>query len=202
MISSLNFSRKFRNFSQLFSETKSILPKPNINLKEILNNLDSYKNDISLRKNSRYEEIFSDFCNTLKESAVEPENNEKLMYLAAQLPNWIHPDVKNYPNDFETIKIVGDPKQLPFKPQVGTDILKEKDLLKMESLSHYCGERSYYFIGDLVKLDQALVDYTVQKLLQKQFIPISVPDILHEDIVEKCGMTTKGKRTQVWVSKY
>ncbi|XP_065220706.1 serine--tRNA ligase, mitochondrial-like isoform X1 [Planococcus citri] len=187
-----------RNYSGLFQEIKSTIPKPTVNLKQILDNLDEYKNEVRSRKNTRYEEILSEFCSTLDKSSVDPEQNEELMNLAAKLPNWIHPSVKNYTNDFEILKVVGEPKEFPFKPQTGTDMLKEKDLLIMEGLNHYCGERSYYFVGDLVKLDQALIDYSVQKLLQKNFIPISVPDILHENVINNCGMTTKGERTQVY----
>lgn len=182
-----------RNFNQVFQEVKFALPKPKVNIEEILSHLDEYKKDVLSRKNVRYEELLSSFL-ALSEN---DSKDEKLMSMAAQLPNWVHPAVRSYENEFDVVKVVGTPKKFHFKPLNGTDILRGKDLLKMENLNHLCGEKSYYFTGDLAKLEQGLVNYTVQQLLHKSFIPVSVPDILHENIMENCGMATKGIRTQV-----
>lgn len=186
-----------RNISQIFQDVKHTIPKPAVNIKEIISNLEEYKKVIISRKRTRYEQIFSEFCSLLKENPQDPEQNEKLQSLAASLPNWVHPEVKNYTTEFQLVKTVGTMKNLPFKPVDGTDLLKNKDLLKMENLNNFCGEKSYFFANDLVRLEQALVHYTVEKLLAKGFIPVSVPDILHENMLERCGMATKGEQHQV-----
>jgi len=69
---------------------------------------------------------------------------------------------------------------------------------RLQNLAHFSGERTYYLIGVLAELEQALIQWTVDKLLQKGFDQISVPDILHPDIIERCGMTVEGERTQVY----
>jgi len=70
--------------------------------------------------------------------------------------------------------------------------------LRMQNLTHLCGERSYYLTGVLANLEQALIHWAVQELTNKGFNLISVPDILHSDIIKRCGMNVDGERTQVY----
>ncbi len=117
--------------------------------------------------------------------------------LALKSPNRVHPDVKRYENDFEIVRVHGDKKTYPSPPLTGTQLLSSKDLLKISGLNHYCGERSYYFVHDVAKMEQGLIDFTLWKLLEKNFNLISVPDILIDCVIEKCGMPTADTRTQV-----
>jgi seryl-tRNA synthetase len=64
------------------------------------------------------------------------------------------------------------------------------------------GHKSYYFMGELAEMEQALVWFTVKKLLASNFKLVSVPDILPSQIIESCGMTVKGDRTQVHGTDY
>jgi seryl-tRNA synthetase len=57
-------------------------------------------------------------------------------------------------------------------------------------------------MGELAEMEHALVSFTVKKLLARKFKLISVPDILPSQIIEFCGMTTRGDRTQVYVTVY
>ena len=45
---------------------------------------------------------------------------------------------------------------------------------------------------------QALIHWTVDTLLARGFSLISVPDLLHPDIITACGMKVEGERTQVY----
>ncbi|CAB0005730.1 unnamed protein product [Nesidiocoris tenuis] len=50
----------------------------------------------------------------------------------------------------------------------------------------------------LADLEAALVNYSVSVLKSKGFQLISVPDILPREIIEDCGMDTRGPRSQVY----
>lgn len=69
---------------------------------------------------------------------------------------------------------------------------------RLQNLKNLCGERSYYLTGVLANLEQALIHWAVQQLTNKGFNLISVPDILHSDIIQRCGMNVDGERTQVY----
>lgn len=146
-----------------------------------------------LRKhNVAFEKLFQ-----LPEDAPSEEVAQFAQSIAFSLPNRVHPAVKDITEDYRIVKEVGQKKEYPFAPMSGAALLVDKDLLVMNGLNAVCGDRSYYFIGDAVTLEQALIDYTVDKLLAKNFNLLSVPDILIEDTIERCGMPTTGERTQV-----
>ena len=84
-----------------------------------------------------------------------------------------------------------------FTPQEFHEIAKDLDLLRTENLGNITGSRSYYFIKELVQLEQALIQFTVDTLMKKGFTLYSVPDLLHSKLIESCGMDTQGERTQV-----
>lgn len=70
--------------------------------------------------------------------------------------------------------------------------------LRTRDLGSFCGDKSYFLSGQLAELEQALISYTLEELDRLGFELVSVPDILHPDVVEACGMKVEGKRTQVW----
>ena len=45
---------------------------------------------------------------------------------------------------------------------------------------------------------QALIHWTVDTLVARGFSLMSVPDLLHPDIIQACGMSVEGERTQVY----
>ena len=49
-----------------------------------------------------------------------------------------------------------------------------------------------------MSVSQALIHWTVDTLLGRGFSLMSVPDLLHPDIISACGMSVEGERTQVY----
>lgn len=188
-------------FCKIIEDTKNSFSQPPvIDWKQIVSRSNEYKEEAIARNEKQYCSIIDKLL-ALSVSYNNSSNNfsigEELNRLASLLPNTVHPDVKLYDGDFKVVKIVGEKKCYPFKPLNCAELLMEKDLMKMSNINLLCGERSYYLVLELAKLEQALIDYTVQKLLDQDFILISVPDILNSDIIERCGMSTKGPRSQV-----
>lgn len=180
-------------FRRILENRKSNLPKPVWDVENFQGQIENLKSELRLRKqNAALEKLFQ-----LSEDASSEEVTQFVQSTAFSLPNRVHPAVKDITEDYRIIKEVGQKKEYPFKPMTGTDLLKDKDLLLMGGLTYASGPRSYYFIADASNLEQALIDYTVDKLLAKNFDLISVPDILIEDTIERCGMPTRGERNQV-----
>ena len=55
----------------------------------------------------------------------------------------------------------------------------------MHNLKNFCGDRTYYLTGALAQLEQALIQWAVRQLENRGFQLISVPDILHKDIIQR-----------------
>lgn len=114
-----------------------------------------------------------------------------------QIPNKTHPDVFRYGEEPKLLKLVNEKKKFTFKHKDFHEITRRLNLVRTEHLGNVCGNRSYYVMGEMAELEQALINYFVSKLLQNGFELISVPDILPRDVVESCGMSTSGERNQV-----
>lgn len=110
----------------------------------------------------------------------------------------IHPDIEHIQGDFKVLKSVGQKSVFNFKPLPLNMLKKIRYCLKTDNLTNYCGDRSYYFCGPLAKIEHALVQYTLTKLIKKGFKLISVPDILPDELIKRCGMDIVGERNQVY----
>lgn len=91
-----------------------------------------------------------------------------------------------------------------FKPRLMEHIAQHQKLLSIPSntprnVSNVGGERSYVLLGSLARLERALMRWTIKELTTKhKFIPVVVPNIIHDHIIERCGFPTKSRRSQVY----
>lgn len=96
------------------------------------------------------------------------------------------------------------PRSKNFKPKLMEHVCQKHKLLsiasdKPKSISHVGGDRSYMLVGSLAKLERALMKWAINELVTKyEFIPVVVPNILHDDIIERCGFPTRSERSQVY----
>lgn len=61
------------------------------------------------------------------------------------------------------------------------------------------GDRSYMLLGSLAKLEQALMNWSMDELIRKyDFTPVTVPNIIYDRIIESCGFPTSTARSQVY----
>uniref|UniRef100_A0A670ZP85 serine--tRNA ligase n=1 Tax=Pseudonaja textilis TaxID=8673 RepID=A0A670ZP85_PSETE len=109
--------------------------------------------------------------NTLRQEEVELQ--EKYYLHALRLPNRIHPDVV---------------RKFDFKVKGHLEIGENLDIIRQRRLAHISGLRSYYLCGAGALLERALVQFTFSKLIQKGFIPMTVPDMVKGAVFEGCGM--------------
>ncbi|KAJ8965610.1 hypothetical protein NQ314_004001 [Rhamnusium bicolor] len=115
-----------------------------------------------------------------------------------KIPNKTHPEVCHYGDDPKIIRQVSSKKDFDYKQKEFHEITKRLNLVRTEQLGNLCGNRSYYVLGEMAELEQALVNYFLEKLTRNGFQLMSVPDVLPRDVIENCGMNTKGIRNQVY----
>lgn len=208
-------SRAIRELIELHSRTRPVSSKkpsrqnkiidtdPEFDYDYITNpaNRQEIEDNIKKRKNigdiNRVLELDKQFrgekCPTKRETLWQ-----SLLKEASILPNKTHPVVQELE---EKPRILKSSERVlhNFTPKNFHELAKDLRVLRTEELTTVTGPRSYYFIGDLADLENALVKFTISRLLKKNFKLISVPDILPVKVLEKCGMISQNIETQVCV---
>lgn len=132
------------------------------------------------------------------------------------LPNETHPAVKDMPDDeprcihyIGPATTTGEAAAADEEPNHHhnndgpvasefSELCRHLNILRTEHLGHFTGPKSYYLLGALADLEQALVRFTVDALREQRFRLVSVPDILPASVIQGCGMQTEGARNQVY----
>lgn len=109
--------------------------------------------------------------------------------LMVAVPNVMHESVVFAPNEEgnTVIRTVGDKPVFDFPVKDHQQIGEEKGFIDTKTAAEVSGSRFYYLKGDIVLLEQALVSWILQKLVGKGFIPVSVPTMVRESMMEATG---------------
>uniref|UniRef100_A0A8C5QRN1 serine--tRNA ligase n=1 Tax=Leptobrachium leishanense TaxID=445787 RepID=A0A8C5QRN1_9ANUR len=129
----------------------------------------------------------------------ENELEESFYLQALRLPNRTHPDTPvGDESNARLVETVGEKPEFDFGVRSHVQLGEDLDILRQRRLSHVSGHRSYYLRGAGSLLQYALVNFTVNKLLGRGFIPLSVPDMLRGAVFEGCGMQPEVHSSQVY----
>ncbi|CAN8177093.1 unnamed protein product [Coccothraustes coccothraustes] len=136
----------------------------------------------------------------LRALEAEESDLEQRFYLGAlQLPNRTHPAVPvGDQSQARLLEVVGEKPVFDFKPKGHLELGEGLDIIRQRRLSHVSGHRSYYLCGAGALLQHALVTFTLQKLLSKGFLPMTVPDLLRGAVFEGCGVQPSATPSQVY----
>lgn len=117
--------------------------------------------------------------------AIEAKYRERLLLV----PNVMHESVVHAPGEEgnTVVKTVGDRPQFSFDIKDHQELGETLGLIDMEAAAEVSGSRFYYLKGDLVLLEQALVSWIMNLLVQKGFTPVSVPTLVREHMMEATG---------------
>ncbi|KAK0058546.1 serine--tRNA ligase mitochondrial [Biomphalaria pfeifferi] len=181
------------------------LPEPELDWDFLLNpeNADMIYKNISNRKGIG--DIYK-VLNLSKELKKEQDESKKeslrqlLVSEALDIPNFSHPDtVIGDESQAKVVEIVGKMKELKFPPRNVSDLAgRGLRMLRDENLTFSTGAKTYYLEDKLAKLERALVAYTIDRLLEKGFELVSVPDLLFPGVIDSCGFKTNSGRSQVY----
>jgi seryl-tRNA synthetase len=106
--------------------------------------------------------------------------------LALTIPNLVDESVPigrdNTVN--KEIKKWGKIPQFDFKVKDHIDISQSLDLIDLERAAKVAGARFYYLKNDLVKLNQALIQYALDFLSDKNYTPVQTPYLINHSSME------------------
>lgn len=114
------------------------------------------------------------------------EQFEEAMYW---VPNVPADDVPVGPDESgnQVVKTVGEPKSFSFQPKTHAELLESADQLDTKKAAEVAGSRAYYLKGKAMLLEQALLQYALQFMVQKGFTPFSVPLLVNKQAFMNTG---------------
>lgn len=170
-------------------------------------NSEEIKQNIARRKGIGDLQKVLEMYNVYKQTSVNDSKYDIIKSLLfkelGSLPNKTHPSVKDYEEEPRLVHELNDKRDFNcHTPLEFSEITRRLNLMRTDKLGQTCGHKSYYFLGELAELEEALIKYSVSALLNKGFELVSVPDILPSNVLESCGMTVNSDRTQVCALLY
>ncbi|MGI0026521.1 MAG: serine--tRNA ligase [Nitrosopumilaceae archaeon] len=117
---------------------------------------------------------------------VQTQTESSYTKLALTIPNLVDKSVPIGKDDTSNIEIKkwGKIPQFDFKIKDHIDISQSLDLVDLERAAKVAGARFYYLKNDLVKLNQALIQYALDFLSEKNYIPIQTPYLINRSSME------------------
>lgn len=117
---------------------------------------------------------------------TQSENEKKYHRLAFTIPNLIHESVPIGQDDSanKLVREWGEIPEFDFKPRNHIDLSENLDLIDLERAAKVAGARFYYLKNDLVKLNQSLIHYAIDFLLEKNYSLIQPPYMIKKEAME------------------
>ncbi|MBT8240132.1 MAG: serine--tRNA ligase, partial [Acidimicrobiia bacterium] len=114
------------------------------------------------------------------------ELETKLNEIAVQIPNPAHESVPDGgEEDFRIERVSGNQTDPP--PLSHAEIGEKLGLVDTERAVRMSGSRFAYIMGDAVRLQFALVQWTMNKLMGRGFTPVVVPVLVREEMLTEAG---------------
>ncbi|MDC0208021.1 serine--tRNA ligase [Nitrosopumilus sp.] len=123
----------------------------------------------------------------LSKLEVDQNNIEKkYLKLATSIPNLIHESVPVGQDDESNkeIKKWGNIPEFDFKIKDHIDISEDLDLVDLERAAKVAGARFYYLKNDLVRLNQALINFGLDFLREKGYSVVQPPYMINRESME------------------
>lgn len=115
--------------------------------------------------------------------------DEKYIDMMRLIPNLPRPDVKfgKDESDNEVLRTVGEPPKFDFEPKDHLELGEQHGIIDTERAAKTSGARFGFIKGDLALMEFALMQYTLQTLIPKGFIPVIPPVLVKPDIMGAMG---------------
>ena len=114
------------------------------------------------------------------------ELQEELAQMLLKIPNIMHKDVPIGKDDSENVslEVVGKPKKFDFEVKSHAEIAENLGVADFDASSKTSGNGFYYLQGDLALMNQALIRFALDKLVQKGFTYVETPLMLRSDVIK------------------
>ncbi len=109
-----------------------------------------------------------------------------------RLPNILHESVPVGKDDSENVEVAkwGTPRTFDFELKPHGELLEALHLADFERARKIAGAGFVYMMGDLVRLDQALLQFALDYMVKQGFTAVFPPYMMHRDAYE--GVTDLG----------
>lgn len=119
--------------------------------------------------------------------------------LLGQVPNMAHPSSPiGGEEDFVTLSNDIEPKEFPFEPKDHEELMLNLDLVDFERGAKVAGSKFYYFKNDMVRMNQALINYGLDTLAQHGYTFVETPDLAQNKIISGAGFNPRGEEKQIY----
>ena len=110
------------------------------------------------------------------------ELEEKRISIIENIPNIVDKSVPvGDASKNKVLESVGKPERFSFQPKGHEEILTNLDLLDIDRAGKVAGSRFYYLKGDIVKLNQAIINFALDTLQKKGFTLVQPPYMLRKE---------------------
>lgn len=127
-------------------------------------------------------------------------NFETYTEFLEQVPNLTHPETPSGRSDKDNKEIekIGEVRKFSFIPKDHVTLAKSLDLIDFESGAKVVGQKFYYLKNEAVLLELALINFAINKLVAKKFIPIITPDLARKEILKGSGFNPRDDSDQIY----
>ena len=135
-------------------------------------------------------------------AGMEKELKELELYyneLLKKVPNLIHADIpRGGEEDFKVIEEKGKVPKFDFPSRDHEELMLHLDLIDFERGAKVAGNKFYFAKNDLVRLNQALINYGIDVATKHGFTLMETPDLAKDEILSGVGFNPRGPETQVY----
>ncbi len=130
---------------------------------------------------------------------VEVKYLEEMM----KIPNLTHPESPiGEESDFKIIYKNFEPKEFDFKPLDHEELMLKNDLIDFERATKTTGTKFYFYKNNLVRLNQALLNYSMDIAAKYGYVLLETPDIAKNEVISGIGFNPRSdEETQIYSLK-
>ncbi len=129
---------------------------------------------------------------------------KELNLILLKMPNtWLHPNVPIWKDETENVvsEVHWEPTKFDFEPLDHITLMKNHDMVDIDRGVKLGWSRSYFLKWDGMLLEQAVLQYTLKKLVKKWFIPMNVPNIVNPECLQWTGYFPGGEEDAYWMER-
>ena len=163
---------------ELMVETQELRQKKNV-LSEAIARKKKNKQDASTEL-GRMKEV-SSYLGDSEEELVKTEGRFKQLMMV--VPNILHESVPVGKDEKDNVVVRqnGSAKKMDFAPKDHVDIATALDLVDIERAAKVSGARFYFLKNELVKMNQALVNFALDFLSDHGYTPVQPPYMIRQE---------------------
>ena len=131
------------------------------------------------------------------------EKKEELHQMMLLVPQPARDDVPVGKDDQDNVELMtfGKIPEFDFKPKDHVELGKALDIIDFERGAKLAGSRSYVLMREGALLEQAVLQFSQDVLMERGFSPMSVPVLVNENVMEGTGYFPLGRDQAYFIEK-